>query len=161
MLTMHKDNYEITVCDPFTEDLVDILRKNNHLLATDVEEHLCDRIIYQEKDSSSYYTFIFNKSDFYKVLSTEQVIQFSIPKLFVSVKVKSPIKIREGSCFESLNEDDAFLKALNEEYRENCRMYAYYLPVTYNKKIPNKYEDDTSSITLHVDIPFSELEFSN
>lgn len=159
MLIMHKDGYDITICDCFTEGLIHLLKENKQILADDdVEDHLCDRIINQQHDGSSFYNFVFDKSDDYQALCKEQVIQFSVPKIFVFVKMKNPIKIRKGSPYESLNEDDAFLKALNEQFKEHRYMYAYYLPVTYSKNLSNKCGEDTSNITLQVDIPFSEIE---
>lgn len=162
MIQFEDSEHIVVIEDGLAEDIIKIAKWWKEEFRQDIEKHVIDEVISQMRDDSNHINFYFDPDE-----DTVRALGFFSSRLSLSVAKKSvtirnkrkKVRIKEGSLYEGLNDNPEFIEALTEEYNTNSGSYVYYLPVIYKAHLVGKDESTDSFMDLHVDIPFSDIEF--
>lgn len=161
MIQFENSEHIVTIEDGLAEAIIQVAQWWKEKIRGDIEEYIIDEAIHQMQDESKYIRFAFDPDDdtARELSSCYCLVSVIVDKKNVTISNKwKKVRISEDSIYSGLNENAQFLDALTREYNTNYNSYMYYLPVSYRAHLVSKDEAMGDFMSVHVDIPFSDIE---
>ena len=161
MIQFENSEHIVIIEDAFVEAVIKTTQWWQERFKQDIEKLIVEDAVDQMEDGSDYIRFNFYPNDdtAREFTTSSFLISFIVAKKNVTIRNKwKKVRIKGDSFYKGLNESPKFIEALTKEYNTNYDSYMYYLPVSYKAHLAHKEEDIDDFMTLHVDIPFSDIE---
>ena len=161
MLKFKNSEHIVIIEDPFVEAIIKESQWWEERFNENIGDVIIREVVSQMEDSTKYISIRFEVDN-----ATARELMYCPDALSITISKKNVIlrnnwkkvRIREGSLYEGLNDNPEFIEELTKEYNTNYDSYTYYLPVSYRAYLVHKEDNIGDFLTLHVDIPFSNIE---
>lgn len=161
MIQFENSEHFVIIEDAFIEAIIKTAQWWKERIKEDIETYIVKEVISQMEDRTEYISFHFEVDDntAREICHNPCALSFIISKKNVTLRNKwKEVRIKKGSPYEKLNDNPKFIDALTRGYNMDYDSYVYYLPVGYEATLCSKDGEEQESLSIHVDIPFSDIE---
>lgn len=162
MLSFEYNNMTVEINSAFCEGVIKAVSIKEDILEDPVQKIVVTQVMEQENDGTGYYSLVFTVTAKYQSDMEGHplyLVRACVPKEDVTIRPKwKKVRISEDSLYVGLNDNPKFIEALTKEYNTNYDSYQFYLPVSYKAHLLHKECGIEELMSLHVDIPFSDIE---
>lgn len=161
MIQFEDSEHIVIIEDDFVEAIIKTAQWWKERIHDDIEDLIVKEVVSQMEDDTKYIIFYFkvDEATARELCHNPWALSFIVSKENVTLRNKwKKVRIKKGSSYEKLNDNPKFIDALTKEYNTGYDSYVYYLPVSYETTLLSKDGKENESLTIRVDIPFSDIE---